>query len=578
MGKVPFVLSLSAGLILVALSMATQAEDKERARTIVDLQPYRTTTSSRFQDDAGEAGVATLIDLNPNVRAWYLLRIAMPGKAEELFHIENGAPSSQKITLEEGDPRGLVITSGTRKADCPLFGPSAETNLRQARQSGVAYAPLCGGRLYLRNPVKGHRSPIESVSEFLRDRVPGGEKVVSSVRDTFFAYLYQRKAEEPVTSSPREGLTPGEMAEGPVPALMDGQADRLVKPVDLGIDVEGAGPGGMAPGAWYAARGNPGIYASVLMPSGIAPDIMRRDGNIVGALDAVEMGELVYLVAFDLKLFDLHYELGTDQPGVGWSARVRPDVRNNGLPGPDGIGSSLPLARTGLVGPEDAAKTAAAFTGGFKRHHGAFKYGDLSLKNLGSHYGFLEKGVLFSTIEPGLATVYSLTNGWVDMKTWTREDDRLLPNIVSARQNGVPLVQGFESGRSVPGALVAKWGAGNWSGSGEEKLKTMRAGAGLQDLEGKRFLIYAFFWSATPSAMARVFQAYQCKYAMLIDMNALVHTYLAVYRREGTRLNVQHLIKGMSQDDVSVNGRYVPRFLGFSDDRDFFYLTRKERP
>jgi hypothetical protein len=106
----------------------------------------------------------------------------------------------------------------------------------------------------------------------------------------------------------------------------------------------------------------------------------------------------------------------------------------------------------------------------------------------------------------------------------------------------------------------------------------MRAGAALQEFSGKRFLIYAFFWNATPSAMARVFQAYRCRYAMLLDMNAFEHTYLAVYEREGSSLYIQHLIKEMSEVDASVKGQYIPRFLGYSDDRDFFYLTRKENP
>lgn len=75
--------------------------------------------------------------------------------------------------------------------------------------------------------------------------------------------------------------------------------------------------------------------------------------------------------------------------------------------------------------------------------------------------------------------------------------------------------------------------------------------------------------------MARVFQAYQCRYAMLLDMNALVHTYLAVYTREGANLSVQHLIRRMNEIDLTVKGRYIPRFLGYADDRDFFYLTRK---
>ncbi len=61
-------------------------------------------------------------------------------------------------------------------------------------------------------------------------------------------------------------------------------------------------------------------------------------------------------------------------------------------------------------------------------------------------------------------------------------------------------------------------------------------------------------------------------------MNALEHTYLALYRHHGSNLYVQHLIRGMSEVDITVKGPYVPRFLGFSDDRDFFYITRKEAP
>ena len=76
--------------------------------------------------------------------------------------------------------------------------------------------------------------------------------------------------------------------------------------------------------------------------------------------------------------------------------------------------------------------------------------------------------------------------------------------------------------------------------------------------------------------MARVFQAYQSSYAMLLDMNALEHTYLAIYKRRGSNLYIQHLIQGMSEIDKTGKGQYIPRFLGYSDDRDFFYLTRKE--
>ena len=152
-----------------------------------------------------------------------------------------------------------------------------------------------------------------------------------------------------------------------------------------------------------------------------------------------------------------------------------------------------------------------------------------------------------------------------------------LARIKHARQNGVPLIE-FDTTTqsSAPGPLVGQWGPGNWSGSQDKQLRTLRAGACLQEQQGRQFFLYAYFSSATPSAMARVFQAYGCRYAMLLDMNALEHTYLAVYRRQGEKLLVQHLIQGMSALDKSEAGQYIPRFLGYADNRDFFYVMRRE--
>jgi hypothetical protein len=176
-----------------------------------------------------------------------------------------------------------------------------------------------------------------------------------------------------------------------------------------------------------------------------------------------------------------------------------------------------------------------------------------------------------------LATIVVLRDGSMQMKTWQEADNQLLPRIKHARQNGVPLIEFFDeaSQSSVPGQLVARWGPGNWSGSENEKLRALRAGAAVQENHGRRFLIYAVFSDATPSAMARVFQAYQCRYAMLLDMNALEHTYLAIYRRSGSQFFLDHLVKGMSQVDKSASGQVVPRFLGYPDNRDFFYLMRR---
>jgi hypothetical protein len=369
----------------------------------------------------------------------------------------------------------------------------------------------------------------------------------------------------------------GERRNLPLSALIDAKyAGGLLKSGNLGIDLEGPEQTGMTPGTWYPASGNPGVYVSILQPNLIDPAVLSGYKTAVNSLDSVEASSLCYVIAFDLDRFDLGYALGTVHPRVDWSDHLLERMKDPALRGPDGIGTISPLVATGLVSPEDTRKTVATFTGGFKRTHGAFKYGDLALRNHGSHYGFIENGVVLSKLQLGLSTILIFDDGSVDMKTWTEKDNKLLSRVKHARQNGVPLIEvDSATKRPVPGALVRLWGAGNWSGSQAGKLRTMRSGAALQTRERKRFLIYAVFSDATPSAMVRIFQAYQCDYAMLLDMNALEHTYLALYRRSGSQMFVDHLLKGMEVVDKSTSGEVVPRFLGFADNRDFFYVMRR---
>ena len=541
------------------------ASAAETPKTIVDLQDFRQTSSQQVRSGSGREGVATLINLNPAIGAWYLLSVAWKdGTAQSPWHLENPKPHAAAILLDAGYPAGLVIAEGTSRFSCDLF-----SELEQGRNSPLIYYPLCGARLYLRNVAKGRRTALEAAAEFLRNQVWGGEKVV-----VMFHHLLAdryRETGEVVNRSRDAAAAP---AGQPLPALIDpASTNRLIMPGELGItlDERAAGTEGMAPGAWYPAADNPGIYVSLVQPDYIAPEILQSYKIIVNNLDHIEASSLCYLIGFDLDQMEVGFALGTDYPGVGWSEHLTPQMRDPHLPGPDGIGSIAPLISTGLLSPENGRRTVATFTGGFKRSHGAFRYGDLALKNHGSHYGFIENGVVFSKLQPGLATIFTPEDGSLEMKTWAEADNRLLPKIRFGRQNGVPLI---ESG--VPGALVGRWGQGNWSGSEDEKLRTIRAGAAMQISHGRRFLIYAVFSDATPSAMARVFQAYRCDYAMLLDMNALEHTYLALYRRTGSEMSVEHLLKGMSQLDKSASGEVVPRFLGSPDNRDFFYVMRRD--
>jgi len=542
-------------------------------KTILELQQFRQTSSSRIKSDKGAEGTATLVNLNPTVNAWYLLKVAWQGGSESFYHLENSEPHSRTLTLDSNYPSGIQILEGKTRYQCNLFGNGS---LEQARYSQLIYAPLCDNRLFLRNPAKGHRTNLEAAAEAFRDRVWGGEKVI-----TVFHHVLGDSHRETLEMH-NEGRGSTAAANGdtvPLPAMIDAKyADRLLTPSGLGIALEASENAGVRPGAWYSARDNPGIYVSLIAPELVDKTILEHHKSTVNTLDNVEASALCYLVAFDLDRFDVAYALGTDHPAVGWSEHIQPGVMNAKLPGPDGIGTISPLVSTGLISPEYAQRTAATFVGGFKRYHGAFKYGELASNNYGSHYGFLESGVVFSKLQPGLATIFVLNDGSLQMTTWEQQDDQLLANIKYARQNGVALVEFDERSQStVPGQLVNKWGPGNWSGSEDMSLHTIRSGIALQWNGRKRFLIYAVFSDATPSAMARVFQAYRFRYGMPLDMNALEHTYLATYRRVGSQLVVDHLITGMSQVEKSDSGGPVPRFLADPDNRDFFYVMRRNQ-
>lgn len=547
------------------------AYEAEVPKSILALQPFR--TEARLEIAHGAQ--ATLINLDPDINVWFLLTLETGSGSSPLrLHVENPSPREQHPRLLADESGGLSIVGLEGNGSCELWRAGGGGALEDAGSSGLPYAPLCGGALYLRNPVTGHRTSLEEVTDFLRDHVYGGEEIISFVKEQVYRDAFREQGIASTSACPPS--VPGSSGE-PLAAEIDAEARaQCIQPGSLGLDTD-ASSAGMAPGRWYAVRDLPDVYASTLAPADMAPELLSGAMKNVNRLDRMESDALVYLVAFDVARLDLHFALGTEHPRLDWSPRPPERVRDDRLPGPDGVSSPAPLVTNGMVSPADVDQTVATFAGGFKREHGAFRYGPLALTNHGSHYGFIQEGVIFSKLQPGLATLLVMADGHVEMKTWSASDEAMLASIRYARQNGVPLLEYDASrGASVPGPLVNQWGPGNWSGSANEVLRTLRAGACLQETGSRRFLVYAYFSSATPSAMARTFAAYRCRYAMQLDMNALEHTYLALYvHRQHERL-VEHLVQGMEQCDDRTREGLAPRFLAVPDDRDFFYLTRRE--
>jgi hypothetical protein len=531
--------------------------------SVMELAPMR----AAAEVATPEGGTIRLTSLHPEVNRWYLLEVTRPGQGTQRFHLENADADTWSLALEGGETPGLVIAGNGGQEVCQPWD-GAPSELGAAAQSGLPYAPVCGQKIYLRNRVAGSRTNREAVSDFLRQNVVFGDKLVNLIKGTFFEDAFLEDAAT---------VEQGDAGDA-VAALGVARLDRrpIMRP-NMSIEVIGA-EGGMEAGAWYAVDGAEGVFASALKPAYIANEILS-ERNGANWLDGVEQNADVYLVAFDLGQFELGYELGTDHPGLGWSSRPQRSGQDWNLAGPDGINRADPLVRNGMLSPSLTSRAVAAFAGGFKRDHGAYRFSDYATFNKGHHYGFISNGVTFSSLIENLATLYVTVDGEIGMKTWTEADNAMVPDLRYARQNGVAVVRRDpETGQSVPGNRVNSWGGGNWSGSADAQLRTLRSGACLREIDGRQFLMYAYFSSVTPSAMARVFQAYDCDYAMLLDMNSPELTYMAVYRQnqDGDGLEPMHLSSYMAESDPWSDDGRIPRFVGFSDNRDFFYLLRKE--
>lgn len=557
-------------------------------RTVVDVQPYAQRSTLDLSQTGGPFTSAELVNLQPAVGDWYLLNLTGP-EGTEIWHLHS---LGWQITTDPADAAALWLTrpapvepgaevalepgaEPTReRVRCTMFTAPAAEAARSGDEARLGYLPLCQGRIYRRTQLEGRKTTIEWASDLLRDNVWGGEKLTVFVRDTFFKDRYLQRGDLDEGSddeAPQVGP--------PRPKLTDAALKGTLVPENLGLPVP---EGPMLAGKWVELDDQPGMFATVLQPQLVHPDVTASLGDGIRPLQAEEKDALVYLVAFDLDQFQLDYELGTDHPRLDWSERPPAASIDDTLPGPDGFDSGAPLARTGQVPPWARDRLVATFTAGFKRSHGAFPIGRLSRENHGHHYGFLTHGTVWSTLQPDLATLTIDADGRVDLKTWTPDDEAHLHTLRHARQNGVPLVHPDPAtGEVVAGELVRSWSGGNWASSVDGNLRSLRAGLCLLEDGDSRYLVYGYFTGATPSAMASVFAAAGCQYGMMADMNALEHTYMATYTRERdgegpVAWTAHHLDTGMAVlDDEGRDGEAQPRFVAFPDNRDFFYVVRR---
>jgi hypothetical protein len=513
--------------LCAALWVATSRFALAQGASVVDLQPYE----SGAITGSAERGLS-LINLNPGVGMWYLLERRVGYHADTL-HLEVLDPATTKLDIQ-GDRLVEIRPWGNSTCtiwagDDPLFRPSDRP-----------FTAACTNAVAVRHRHAGSRSTTEAATDFLRDSA-SGEYLINFYKDHLL--------DTGETADLASGAAAQRQDGSPAPArLMPGYQNRVMSGAQIGLSA--GATQNTAIGIWTPADGAPGVWSSLITPAA---------AQGLPANDATESANIVYLMAIDLTNTAIRYHVGTLHPGVQWSSR--PKVAHVGA-GPDGIETVDPIVRLGQVPPWERDQLLATFSGGFKREHGAFKTMPYTLIENGMHYGFVEDGTVLSTLKPGLVTLYGLTDGTVGLKSWSAEDRGLMPRLVFARQNGLALVEHGQPGPEVENIN------GNWSGSNEGHLVTLRSGVCLARAGKRGFLIYGLFTSATPSTMARVFTAYGCDAAMHLDMNSLALTYAAAYRHDADGLAALTLHRGMDQGSAL-------KFVDQPDSRDFFEIIRK---
>ncbi|MEO5343092.1 MAG: hypothetical protein H7842_07115 [Gammaproteobacteria bacterium SHHR-1] len=514
---------------------------------------------------------ASLINLNQAVNRWYLLALTDRQGRQSVYNL---ITLDDRLVLDLDNRAAEVLITGERDEqdyDCPIDSGIVQAR-QQADKRSTGYLPVCNGQLLLTIKQNGFQPAIEKGAELIRWFAGDvGEGFINTVKEHFFQDRYTIADDTEQTTPSRQQ----QEQSGPERArIRAGQEGHSLSTRELQLVLAEDSPSLLA-GQWYPLKHFDGVYASLMLPGLVPQEIEKSHRDRVKPLDGVERNALVYSLAVDLDQYSLGWGHGTDHPGVGWSERaIR--IKKDNPHGPDGFDRLDPLIPMGQVPPYEWARTIGTFSAGFQLRHSAFRYGKMSTFNKAHHYGFMEKGVLLSSPTENLVTLIMYQDGTVDMKVWEKGDEEKLPRIRHLRQNGVPLIHPDETGQGIPGVWVKHWGAGNWSGSADKKLRTPRGAACLLEQGDKRYLVYSYFSGATPSAMARTFQAYDCKVAIHLDLNSPGQAYASLFRptEGGKAIDMELLVRNMNQymGDYGKN----PRYLLKPDYKDFFYIFKKD--
>jgi phosphodiester glycosidase len=312
--------------------------------------------------------------------------------------------------------------------------------------------------------------------------------------------------------------------------------------------------------SWYAHHqppkgGSPRGGIARVAPAPVAVHVVQHHGRRAGADSVASCPRTIRPLAAGTLAGEGVWQPAGRAPGVVCFAYLRPDpvhtsviigvawMNMHALSATLHNGTSLPGGgpwRAGpMISPNDYARVAAAFNGGFRLD--------------ASRGGYFTEGRTVRPLVGGRASLVIFADGHVDIGLWGR-DAVMSANVASVRQNLDLIVDNGQLVSGLSDANNSRWGAtlGNL-------IYTWRSGVGI-DARGN--LVYVAGPGLNVDTLATVLQHAGCIRAMELDINP-EWTTLMVYRPGSSALAASKLLTNMQ--------RPADRYL-HSGTRDFIEL------
>lgn len=560
--------------VVVALFMLVSCTPVLAAPNVVEFQKFKEQTFLR--DGSNEL---ELLNLNKHISSWYLITLKVPKQKPVTLNLQTNSRLVKEVTLSPDVPTGVMVeTLDGQKVPCGVFDSAV-----MKKRAKIGYEMICNNLVALRfDQAVAATFSTSSIADGIRgvttwmgaaslgeDIANIGKMIVNTVDSP---EIKEKVGEGSAAEKQATQLEP--------PAALLQKPGTTIGRTSLGIEInETALPKDkpMLAGQWYPTKNYPGAYVSIINPDMVETNILKSYGDRVGALNETEKTAAVNIVAFDLSVYSFGWNRGSDLD-VNWSPMYG-KARPNPL-GPDGFGDLKELAAPGYVPPMFLPSTVAVFSGGFHRKHSFFVYGDRSNTNNGNHYGFMEEGVLMSTLHRDLASFIIYKNGDVAIHPWSQDDEDNIEQIRHVRQNGIaPITFNAPSGLVVPHPFTKDSNLSNYWAGINNLTCVPRGVAFTMEKDGRQFLAYAYFSRATPNAIARVLQAYGATGAIHLDMNSAYNSYFSMVHALNNSFKVEPLANDMSGGNKSVQidnkSSVAPRYLVTPDKRDIFYVYKR---